>query len=82
MVVPRRLLRLPLIAALALAFVSLALISGVAYIAVLTGATGTAERLLVEDEPQRHARLALALAVRQVLRNGLSILGVSAPDSM
>ena len=48
MVVPRRLLRLPLIAALALAFVSLALISGVAYIAVLAGATGTAERLLVD----------------------------------
>jgi adenylate cyclase len=42
----RRPWRLPLIAALALAFVSLALISGVAYIAVLTGATGTAERLL------------------------------------
>src|SRR3954465_2122322 len=40
--------RLPLIAALALAFASLALISGVAYIVVLTGATGTAERLLVD----------------------------------
>ena len=45
---PRRPLRLPLIAALALAFVSLALISGVAYIVVLAGATGTAERLLVD----------------------------------
>ncbi len=44
---PRRRLRLPLIAALALAFVLLALISGVAYIIVLAGATGTAERLLV-----------------------------------
>jgi adenylate cyclase len=41
-------LRLPLIAALALAFVSLALISGAAYIAVLTGATSTTERLLVD----------------------------------
>ncbi|MCW5732723.1 MAG: hypothetical protein KIS73_01275 [Enhydrobacter sp.] len=41
-------LRLPLIAALALAFASLALISGIAYIAVLAGATGTAERLLVD----------------------------------
>jgi adenylate cyclase len=40
--------RLPLIAALALAFVSLTLISGIAYIAVLAGATGTAERLLVD----------------------------------
>jgi adenylate cyclase len=38
----------PLIAALALAFVSLALISGIAYIVVLAGATGTAERLLVD----------------------------------
>jgi class 3 adenylate cyclase len=37
-----------LIAALALAFASLALISGVAYIVVLAGATGTAERLLVD----------------------------------
>jgi adenylate cyclase len=40
--------RLPLIAALAIAFASLALISGVAYIVVLAGATGTAERLLVD----------------------------------
>jgi class 3 adenylate cyclase len=47
-VVTRRPWRLPLIAALALAFASLALISGIAYIAVLTGAAGTAERLLVD----------------------------------
>ncbi|MCA0246834.1 MAG: adenylate/guanylate cyclase domain-containing protein [Proteobacteria bacterium] len=40
--------RIPLVAAMALAFVSLALISGVAYIVVLAGATGTAERLLVD----------------------------------
>lgn len=39
---------MPLIAALALAFVSLSLISGVAYIVVLAGATNTAERLLVD----------------------------------
>ncbi len=45
---PRRPFRLPLIAALALAFVALALISGIAYIVVLAGATGTAERLLVD----------------------------------
>jgi adenylate cyclase len=44
----RRPFRLPLIAALALAFASLALISAVAYIVVLFGATGTAERLLVD----------------------------------
>lgn len=41
-----------------------------------------AERILVEDEAQRVARLALIVAVRQVLRNGLAILGVSAPESM
>ena len=41
-----------------------------------------AERLLVDDRGQREARLALALAVRQVLRNGLHILGVSAPEAM
>ncbi len=41
-----------------------------------------AERLLVDDEALKRARLALALAVRQVLRNGLSILGVSQPASM
>ena len=45
---PRGPVRLPLIAALALAFASLALISGIAYIVVLAGATGTAERLLVD----------------------------------
>jgi class 3 adenylate cyclase len=44
----RQPLRLPLIGALALAFVSLAVISGIAYIVVLAGATGTAERLLVD----------------------------------
>jgi class 3 adenylate cyclase len=44
----RRPWRIPLIAALALAFVSLALISGIAYIVVLAGATVTAERLLVD----------------------------------
>ncbi|MDD5250909.1 MAG: arginine--tRNA ligase, partial [Rhodocyclaceae bacterium] len=41
-----------------------------------------AERLLVEDEATKRARLALAVAVRQVLKNGLRILGVSAPETM
>ncbi len=41
-----------------------------------------AERFLVEDEALRNARLALCLAVRQALRNGLRIIGVSAPESM
>ncbi len=39
-------------------------------------------RLLVEDDRIKLARLALAAAVRQVLRNGLEILGVGAPDRM
>lgn len=41
-----------------------------------------AERFLVDDAAQKHARLALALAVRQVLRNGLALLGVGAPEKM
>jgi len=41
-----------------------------------------AERILVSEAPLRSARLALCLAVRQVLRNGLSLLGVSQPDKM
>jgi len=41
-----------------------------------------ATRMLVEDEKVKRARLALAAAVRQVLCNGLALLGVSAPDKM
>jgi arginyl-tRNA synthetase len=41
-----------------------------------------AERILVEDEAPRNARLALCAAVRQTLANGLSLLGVSAPEKM
>mgnify|MGYP002386886719 FL=1 len=41
-----------------------------------------AERFLVDDETLRDARLALCLAVRQALRNGLRIIGVGAPESM
>ena len=41
-----------------------------------------AERVLVDDAALRQARLALALATRQVLQNGLSLLGVSQPGSM
>ena len=41
-----------------------------------------AERILVEDEPLREARLALGAAVRQTLANGLSLLGVRAPEKM
>ncbi|MDH5578634.1 MAG: arginine--tRNA ligase [Betaproteobacteria bacterium] len=41
-----------------------------------------AERILVEDQATRTARLALCAAVRQVLANGLALLGVSAPERM
>ena len=41
-----------------------------------------AERLLAGAQATREARLALALATRQVLQNGLSLLGVSQPVSM
>jgi arginyl-tRNA synthetase len=41
-----------------------------------------AERFLVDDAQARNARLALIVAVGQVLRTGLSILGIGAPDEM
>jgi len=41
-----------------------------------------AERILVDDEPVKLARLALVAATAQVLHNGLAILGVSAPRKM
>ena len=41
-----------------------------------------AERVLVDEAPTREARLALLLAARQVLRNGLALLGVGAPERM
>jgi arginyl-tRNA synthetase len=41
-----------------------------------------ASRFLVEDEALKLARLALIAAVAQVMRNGLALLGVSAPEKM
>lgn len=41
-----------------------------------------ATRFLVPEESLKLARLALAAAARQVLRNGLALLGVSAPEKM
>ena len=41
-----------------------------------------AERVLVDDENTRNARLALLFATRQVLANGLALLGVTAPQRM
>jgi arginyl-tRNA synthetase len=41
-----------------------------------------AERILVDEEPVKLARLALVAATAQVLHNGLNVLGVSAPQKM
>ena len=41
-----------------------------------------AERILVDDAATKTARLALVAATAQVLRNGLNLLGVSAPEKM
>jgi arginyl-tRNA synthetase len=41
-----------------------------------------AERILVDDEVVKRARLALVAATAQVLHNGLAVLGVSAPQKM
>jgi arginyl-tRNA synthetase len=40
------------------------------------------ERILVDDETVKKARLALVAACAQVLHNGLAVLGVSAPSKM
>jgi arginyl-tRNA synthetase len=41
-----------------------------------------AERFLIDDAALKHARLALIVAVKQVIKNGLAVLGVSAPEKM
>ncbi|MCW2312342.1 arginine--tRNA ligase [Rhodoferax antarcticus] len=41
-----------------------------------------AERILVDDQAVKLARLALVAATAQVLQNGLAVLGVSAPQKM
>ena len=41
-----------------------------------------AERFLVDDAELARARIALLVATRQVIRNALAVLGVSAPDRM
>lgn len=41
-----------------------------------------AEQFIASDAALRNARLALVLGVQQVIRNGLGLLGVCAPDSM
>jgi arginyl-tRNA synthetase len=41
-----------------------------------------AEQFIVADGRLRNARLALALGLQQVVRNGLALLGIQAPESM
>ena len=41
-----------------------------------------AHKFIVEDEELRNARIALAFATRQVIKNGLLLIGVSAPEKM
>ena len=41
-----------------------------------------ANKVLVDDSKLRDARISLSLAVKQVIANGLEIIGVSAPESM
>jgi arginyl-tRNA synthetase len=41
-----------------------------------------AHKFIVDDEELRNARLMLVLATRQVMGNGLALLGVSAPEHM
>ena len=41
-----------------------------------------AERFLIEDDKLRNARLNIIAAVRQLIVNGLTLLGVSAPEKM
>ncbi len=40
------------------------------------------QQFIVDDADLRDARIALAQATRQVLANGLTLLGFSAPESM
>ena len=40
------------------------------------------DRVLVDDAALRRARLSLLLAVRTILRRGLALIGVSAPEKM
>jgi len=41
-----------------------------------------AQKFIVEDMNTRHARLCLIAAIRQVIQNGLRLIGVSAPEAM
>jgi arginyl-tRNA synthetase len=58
------------------------LVNGLRELAAAFHAYYNAVPILVEDDALRNARLYLCLAVKQVLANGLRLLGVSAPESM
>jgi arginyl-tRNA synthetase len=57
-------------------------LAGEVHGAYAAGNENAAHRVIVDDEPTRDARLTLFQAARQVVRNGLAMLGVSAPDTM
>ncbi len=40
------------------------------------------EHILVENEDERNAKTALVIAARAVIKNGLSLLGIKAPERM
>ena len=40
------------------------------------------EHILVEDEDERIAKIALVAAAGQAIRNGLNLLGIEAPERM
>jgi arginyl-tRNA synthetase len=50
--------------------------------AYAAGNENAAHRVIIDDKATRDARLTLFQGARQVIRNGLSLLGVSAPDTM
>ncbi len=50
--------------------------------AYAAGNENPAHRTIVDDAALRNGRLTLAVATQQVLHNGLSLLGVSAPETM
>ena len=39
-------------------------------------------KILVEEDNLRHSRLAMAIAVKNVIAHGLTLLGVSTPEKM
>ena len=57
-------------------------LAGEVHGAYAAGNEDPSHRVIVDDAPLRDARLVLFQAARQVVRNGLALLGVSAPDTM